>query len=214
MATESEASDAEKRSKEQLRRDLIEAAGERLRAKGASDFSIAGVAEDCETSTQMIYTFFGGKPGLLKAVYQRKTEELQERFEALDAEGALDLFYQSGQVYRDFLLEHAALYEALFSLEALENYTGPGKLIERVQAHDYFGSLLEELVDQGILNEDVDLDNLTDVLWGAVNGHVQLAILNYFPDEETARARYDQLILSIVNGHTDKIDFDPEDFGD
>jgi AcrR family transcriptional regulator len=204
-STDGESSNAEN----DLREALIEAASERLRGQGADKFSTTKVAEDCDTSRQMIYTFFGGKSGLLKAVFEYKANELKERFETIEADGPLDLFYQSGHVYRDFLLEHAALYDTVFSLEALENYKGPKKLIERVEAHDYFESLLEEIVEDGLLPEDTDVEQLTDVLWGAVNGHVQLKMLNYFPDEETAKDTYDQLIISILNGHIDDIDLSP-----
>lgn len=214
MTPASETSDSDSRSRSELRVDLVETAGELLRGQGVGAFSTTKVAEACDTSTQMIYTLFGGKSGLLKSVYETKARELQEEFEKIDEDDPVDYFYELGNTYRQFLLNHAAMYDSVFSLEALDNYERPDKLLERVETFDWFEEALEQLIDEGLLPEDTDVEALTDVLWGAVNGHVQLTMLDFFPDEETARARYDQLIVSILNGHTDLVDLVPDTSGE
>lgn len=186
-----------------LRQELIESASRRLRGGGVSDFSVSAIAEECGTSRQMIYTYFGGKSGLLKAVYDTKAQELKERFQGIEADNPLERWYESGQVYRNFMLEHASLFDTVFSLEAAEKYKGPDELIERVETHDYFESIVRDVIDAGYLPEDTDPSKVTNVLWGAVNGMIQLELLDYYPNEETAHEHYDDMIISIINGKTE-----------
>jgi AcrR family transcriptional regulator len=195
---------SESDDKKDLRQELIESASRRLRGGGVDDFSVSAIAEECDTSRQMIYTFFGGKSGLLKAVYDAKAEELKERFEQIEAGSPLERWYESGQVYRDFMLEHASLFDTVFSLEASEKYKGPDELIERVETHDYFESIVQDVIDAGYLPPDTDPTTVTNVLWGAVNGMIQLELLGYYPDQETAHEHYDDMIISVINGKTDR----------
>lgn len=192
------------RSREELREQLIESAGELLRGQGVGEFSTTRVAEACDTSTQMIYTLFGGKSALLKAVYETKAEELAERFRAIDTEDPVEYFYDMGMVYRDFMLEHAALYDAVFSLEALENYDGRGKLIERVETFKCFEAVIEDLIEADLLPAETDPAKLTDQLWASVNGIIRATILDYYPDEETAMDHYIETAFSILRGQANK----------
>lgn len=204
MSNEQEPSEQDDRSKPELRDQLIEASGELLRGQGIEDFSTTKVADACDTSTQMIYTLFGGKSALLKAVYEAKAEELTEEFQAVEAEDPIERFYEMGMVYRDFILGHAALYDSVFSLEALENYDRADKLIERVDTFQEFENVVEELIETGFLPENTEVAKLTDQLWASMNGILRLTILNFYPDEETALKHYVDTAFDILRGQSDE----------
>mgnify|MGYP002278897903 FL=1 len=192
----------EDRSKAQIREDLIQAASERLQGQGVDDFSTTKVADDCNTSRQMIYTLFGGKAELLKAVYDDTAQRLSDDLDAVEAEDPLERFYELGHAYRDFMLENAALFDRMLSLKASQNYAGPGKLITRTPAHDHFDDALEDCKEEGVIPEDTDVEELTDVLWAGVNGIIRLQLIGYYPDEETAREHYDRLAFDILGGES------------
>lgn len=195
----------EDRSKAQIREDLIQAASERLQGQGVDDFSTTKVADDCNTSRQMIYTLFGGKAELLKAVYDDTARRLAEDLDTVEAEDPLERFYELGHAYRDFMLENAALFDRMLSLKASQNYAGPGELVTRTPAHDHFDDALEACKEEGIIPEDTDVEELTDVLWAGVNGIIRLQLIGYYPDEETAREHYDRLAFDILGGESSEL---------
>lgn len=190
------------RTKGEIRDDLIQAAGERLKGEGVDDFSTTKVAEACDTSRQMIYTLFGGKAELLSAVYEDTARRLADDLDTVEANDPLERFYELGHVYRDFMLEHAALFDRMLSLKASQNYAGPGELVTRTPAHDHFDEALEDCKEAGIIPEDVDVEELTDVLWAGVNGVIRLQLIGYYPDEETAREHYDRLAFNVLGGES------------
>lgn len=202
MVPASTSSSDNDRTRSELRTELIETSGELLRSNGVGDFSTTKVADACDTSTQMIYTLFGGKSGLLKAVYETKAKELSQKFDAVDKEDSIDQFFEMGEVYRDFMLEHAALYDTVFSLEALQNYDRRDSLIERVEPFERFDEVIVDLIEAELLPEDTDVSKLTDELWASMNGIIQLTLLDFYSDEETARDHYFDTASKILAGQS------------
>jgi len=201
VSTKSESeSESENRSKLEIRQDLVDAASQLLRGKRVDDFSTTKVAEDADTSRQMIYTLFGGKSELIKAVYQYTVDGLSEELSEVDEDDPIDQFYQLGVRYRDFMTENAALFDRMLSLEATQNYTAPEPLVTRTVAHEHFDAVLEDCIEAGILQEDTDVEKLTDILWAGVNGIIRLQLIGYYPDEETAREHYYELAFRVLGG--------------
>lgn len=200
MTSDNDVVRAEHRSRDDLRQELIEAAGEMLRSEGAENFSTTKVAEACQTSTQMIYTFFDGKSGLLEAVYENKASELVERFEAMESEDPLEEYFELGLIYREFMLEHQALFDAVFSLEAANNYKGEGSLVTRVEPFEKLDDILVECQEAGIVPEDKDPEHLTNLIWAGVNGIIRLQIIGFYPDDETAKDHFTELATSFLVG--------------
>lgn len=192
------------RTDRELREELIEEADQSLRNEGIEGFSTVKIAERCEISRQMIYTLFGGKSGLIKAVYEAKSKELAERLEAVSASDPIDRLFQYGTIYREYMLDHQALFDAIFNLKAVRNFKGPGKLIERNEAFDYFQEAIRTLREEGYLGEETDPEWLTDKLWSAVTGVILLEIVDFYPDEETAEALYYDVAASVLFGNLDE----------
>lgn len=192
------------RSNEDLRNELLEKASELLQGEGVEEFSTTKIAESCDTSRQMIYTLFGGKPELIQAVYDYKSKELAERFDEIDEDDPVDQFFELGRVYRDFMLEHAALFDTVFSLEATRKYSRPGSIVERLDAHDRFDEALEDCQEAGILPDDTDIEELTELLWAGVNGVLRLQLVDFYPDEETAREQYFKVATNIISGESNQ----------
>lgn len=205
MTPSSDPNDSSDRSRQQLRRELIEAASERLRGEGVDEFTTTKVAEDCDTSRQMIYTLFGGKSELLSAVYEDTARRLSDELDTVEAEDPIERFYELGHVYRNFMLENAALFDRMLSLKASQNYDGPGSLVNRTPAHEHFDEVLEDCKESGIIPGDTDVEELTDVLWAGVNGIIRLQLIGYYPDDEIARQHYDRLAFDILGGESSEL---------
>ena len=68
---------------EKLRARLLERAGKLVSDGGADALSLRILARDCETSTTAVYALFGGKNGLLTALFDEAFEHLGRRIGAL-----------------------------------------------------------------------------------------------------------------------------------
>src|SRR6476646_9001816 len=68
---------------DELRVALLDAAGELLHAEGPHALSTRRLADLVGTSTQSIYTLFGGKQGVLRAVYREGFDRLAQHMRAV-----------------------------------------------------------------------------------------------------------------------------------
>lgn len=100
----------------ELRSDLLDAAVRVLREQGAPHLTLRRVAEEARTSTMGIYTCFGGRAGLLEAIYRYGFDVLREALlRSLD--GQVEPFERIMAVaygYREFALADPALYALMF----------------------------------------------------------------------------------------------------
>jgi AcrR family transcriptional regulator len=100
----------------ELRGDLLDAAVRVLREQGAPHLTLRRVAEEARTSTMGIYTCFGGRAGLLEAIYRYGFDVLQEvLLRSLDGQAEpFERIMAVAYGYRDFALADPALYALMF----------------------------------------------------------------------------------------------------
>ncbi|HEX4813729.1 MAG TPA: TetR/AcrR family transcriptional regulator [Nonomuraea sp.] len=99
-----------------LRHDLLDAAMRVLREEGALHLSLRRVADAAGTSTMGIYTCFGGRAGLLEAIYQHGFTLLHAEL-TRSLTGHTDPHPRIMAIaygYRDFALSDPALYALMF----------------------------------------------------------------------------------------------------
>ncbi|MEU7749051.1 TetR/AcrR family transcriptional regulator [Nonomuraea sp. NPDC049158] len=100
----------------ELRGDLLDAAVLVLREQGAPHLTLRRVAEEARTSTMGIYTCFGGRAGLLEAIYRYGFDVLREvLLDSLDGQAEpLERIMAVAYGYREFALADPALYALMF----------------------------------------------------------------------------------------------------
>ena len=97
------------------RATLLAAAARVLSEEGPSALTVRRVADSVNASTKMIYTHFGGKDGLLDALYLHSFAGLTHAFQAQS--GELDPVLRLDNMvtaYRAFALSEPALYNVMF----------------------------------------------------------------------------------------------------
>ena len=98
------------------RERYLEAALSVLLDRGVPGLSVRGVAEAAGASTISVYARFGGRSGLLDALYERTFDSLREMLEALPPagpDGIGDLLHLALE-YRHFALASPARYALMF----------------------------------------------------------------------------------------------------
>ncbi|MEV1247239.1 TetR/AcrR family transcriptional regulator [Nonomuraea sp. NPDC049750] len=100
----------------ELRGDLLDAAVRVLREQGAPHLTLRRVAEEARTSTMGIYTCFGGRAGLLEAIYRYGFDVLQDvLLRSLDGQAEpFERIMAVAYGYREFALADPALYALMF----------------------------------------------------------------------------------------------------
>ena len=156
------------------RRELLEAAEEILRTHGPHALSLRDIAERSGTSTQAVYTEFGGKPGLADAL---------ERVRSLC------------WAYRETVLANPHFY-ALMSGRPIPEYDPPAE--SRRYAAATFDVLIDAIraaVDAGALLVESPRE-LAGLLWTAGHGHLSLVLNGLRPDDPGQWETLGDLILA------------------
>ncbi|MDO2936554.1 helix-turn-helix domain-containing protein [Paeniglutamicibacter sulfureus] len=157
---------------EKTREAILEAARERLLAQGYPATTVALIAADAQVSVETIYKSFGGKPGLVRAIYDRGLrgsgpEAAFDRSDALrqHAADAQSLMLTWGRLTAEvaatltpilLLVRSAAASDA--NMAELQEQSSAERL-ERMQHNARF------LQERGYLREDVSFDEAVDVMW-------------------------------------------------
>ena len=107
------ASDADTR-----RRDVLEVAARILSEEGPHGLSLRRIAAEAGGSTQIVYTLFGGKPGLADALYSEGFHRLgaatAEALMAAPPPGDPERLMVLGGVYRRFAVSEPAFFSVMF----------------------------------------------------------------------------------------------------
>jgi AcrR family transcriptional regulator len=130
-------------------------------------------------STMAVYTYFGGMPGLWRAVRQEGFTRLRERLAAVPrtADPVLDVA-ALGVAYAANALESPALYRAMFDAAAdLEDPAGADRAL----------AVLVDAVararDEGRLAADADPAGTATRIWLAGHGLLSLAVHGVLPPD-------------------------------
>lgn len=170
------------------REEMLGQAALILARDGMAGLSLRKLAEACGTSTMAVYSLFGGKDGLLDALYLATMEGLGLALQAVPQHAdPMVWLAELGLAYRAHSLAHPALYGiitgsslahgrvAASNLKVLSGYQTLKRAVER---------LLAERDEHGRYTADL----VADALWTSVHGVVSLELNGHFASPEAAEA--------------------------
>jgi len=177
----------------ELRDRLVTASLDILQADGPAELTVRRVAEVAGSSTMGIYTGFGGRAGMLDAVYLRGFELLRDALVNARTDGApagpattpsgsepagpaTEHILALARSYREFALANPPLYAMMFE-RPLPDFDPSPQL--RAQALEMtFGLLVAEVgaaADQGLLARS-DPSRTAYLIWTAIHGMVSIEL--------------------------------------
>ena len=178
---------------------LVDEAGRILSTDGAAALSLRRLATATGTSTMAVYTLFGDKQGLLRAMYRAGFERLgatmREAVEGVD--DPLTALSDLGYAYRRAALANPHLYDLMFGRPVASFEPDAA---DKEVADATFRPLVEGVqrcVDAGQLRAN-DAERTAFYLWAVTHGMVSLELAGQLPGDADERdATYtDALILS------------------
>jgi AcrR family transcriptional regulator len=164
---------------------LLELASDLLEQHGIHGLSTRQLAERASSSTMAIYTLFGGKDGLLNALY---LEGFRRLYQAL-SEGSQDPLEQIlhlNRQYRRFALEQPMFYRLMFEQSPPEMQLSSESREAAWQSLQPLQNAIETALATGILL-GTDSQELAMHLWFTAHGVVSLELAGYLPPSHAGR---------------------------
>jgi len=170
---------------------ILGAATELLSSEGASALTVRRLADRAGVSTMGIYSRFGGKNGVVEALYVEGfhllRNALSDLLEIPDPIGRLRAY---GRVYRRTALANSSHYELMFGRAVPEYVPSEAARAEALGTFELVLDAARYAIDEGAL-QGAALPIAIE-LWALVHGHVSLELTGDLPsgtDREAALLR-------------------------
>jgi AcrR family transcriptional regulator len=162
---------------DELRERLVDAGLELLGRHGPAELTVRRIAEAAGTSTMGVYTKFGGRTGVLEAIYRRGFELLRAALGAVpEADDAVRHVLDLALAYRRFAIANPALYAFMFEQPVPDFDPDPTLRVEVLDTT--FGLLVTAVrraTAQGAL-PDGDPVHTSVLVWCLAHGMVTLEL--------------------------------------
>jgi AcrR family transcriptional regulator len=186
------------------RRAVLESAARLLAEEGPHGLSLRRIAADAGGSTQIVYTLFGGKPGLADALYRegfgRLAARMREALAAAPPSGDPERILRIGHAYRGFALAEPAFFAVMFG-RAIPGFT-PARTTRSVGRECTYGQLVTEVqacLDAGSLVAGSAQD-LARLCWLTAHGLAALEAAGMLAPEDP-EGFVDQVLRTPLLAH-------------
>ncbi len=185
-----------------LRVAVLDAAGALLHSEGPQALTTRRLADAVGTSTQAIYTLFGGKEGIVRAMYLEGFDRLEQCLAAVDAaappsEHLLGL----GRAYRTAALRSPHYYNVMFGRPVPE-FEPRADDVERSHATQRVLTVgIVRCIDAGMLRANADPAEVSAFLWAVAHGLVSLELTGHLDlggDTAGDSPVYDRYLMASV----------------
>ena len=150
-----------------MRNRLVDAALSILRREGASALTVRNITSEAGCSTTGVYTYFGGKHGVVEAIFVDGFDS----FDRAVADGFLtDDLLGSGRAYRAWALAHPTQYMVMFG-RAVPDYA-PSPAAHDRSLESFFR--LVSVVDA--MRPGADAAERAYHYWATLHGYVMLEL--------------------------------------
>ncbi|MBO0840288.1 MAG: TetR/AcrR family transcriptional regulator [Sciscionella sp.] len=182
---------------DKLRVRLLERAGELLSERGHGALSLRKIASDVGSSTTAVYSLFGGKPELLRAMQAEAFTRFAEHLERVKpTDDPLADLHELAMAYRRNALANPHFYAAMFDGTLAEfepNAAEPTRafniLLDRVERANVAGVFV-----------DAQSEEIALAVWGYAHGMVSLELNNCLPDGLDVASNYERAMWRSIQG--------------
>ncbi|MGW0802799.1 TetR/AcrR family transcriptional regulator [Nonomuraea sp. NPDC002799] len=180
-----------------VRAAILDAATHLLVTEGPAVLTVRRISGEAGCSTKVIYTLFGGKDGLIEALWLEGFARFERRLLAMPrlADPLADL--RAGlETYREYALAERDYYRVMFQ-GAVPGFRPDAEAVTAARRTlNLLVRVVERCLEAGVLR-GAAAEEIADVLWMAVHGAVSLEISGYFVQAGAAE-RYRLLYTSVL----------------
>jgi AcrR family transcriptional regulator len=185
---------------------LIEAAARLLAVEGPSALTTRRLATEVGASTTSVYSRFGGKEDLVRAVVHEGFAHLSRRMQAVaQSDDPVADVAGLGLAYRDNAREHSNLYAVMFGGAGLGGFT----LTDDDRLHGRYTleilvAAVERCIQAGRFRPD-DPALVAHRMWIALHGLVTLELGGFFIEPYNADVCFTSQCLALFTGAGDTV---------
>lgn len=162
---------------ESLRDRLLERAGQTLSAQGLTALSLRKLAADVGTSTTAVYSLFGGKPALVKALADEAFHRLGTDLARVEpSDDPIEDLVALGVAYRDSAVADPHLYDVMFAGTVGELPFDGETFTAAAEPFARLIQFVERGIERGALRADAAADTMALGLWAVLHGLVTLQL--------------------------------------
>lgn len=185
---------------ETTREALIGAASQRLATGGPDAVTLRDVAMDVGATTSAIYSLFGSKTALLRAVYRAGFDGLAAELDLVppSAVPLLDL-YELGMAYRRSALARPTLYRVMFSPDLAGDALAQDVEVAAGTLDRLRDAVARCQAESALAGDDPE--PLTLQLWALVHGLAMLELRGTLGDPAAAGAHWDAALRAAARGY-------------
>lgn len=184
------------------RTELLLAARRMLVEQGPGGLGLRALALEVDTTTRAIYSLFGSKENLVRALYVDGFQELVARFEAKPRTGdpRADLFGGCA-AYREQAVAEPVLYRLMCERLVPEFEPTYDDRVEALRALDQLTARVEDCRAAGLLG-DASLDDLTRQWWAVLHGLATLEIRDFLGPPADADRHWAATLTALFAGYS------------
>jgi AcrR family transcriptional regulator len=183
---------------------ILDAALRLLADEGHAALTVRRVATEAGCSTIGVYTWFGGKDGLVDALWIDGFASFAaalRRAKPLNA--PLGRAQAQAIAYRRWALRHPRHYRVMFMNAVVDHEPSDEAIVVSLAAFTALQEAVSEASDRGELISD-DLDAVAMAMWGTAHGLVSIELASSAPPKldtkNLANRAYELAIASMVRG--------------
>ena len=185
---------------EALRVRLLDEAGRLLSEEGPAALSMRRLAKDVGTSTTAVYSLYGSKSALVRAVFLEAFGRFGARLDAVPLSGdPLTDLLRLGVAYRESALADPHLYSVMFGQVIPEFEPEPEDTEASLATMNPLVDAVRAALDQGLLIP-APAETVAVALWAQAHGLVSLELGGHMPDGFDLAAHYQEMLGAAVRG--------------
>ncbi|MFJ9456243.1 TetR/AcrR family transcriptional regulator [Kitasatospora sp. NPDC101447] len=188
--------DAQRAGQAAVRTVILDHAIDLLVTEGPAALTMRRIATGIGASTKVLYTMFGGKEGLVDALYREGFARLRRVQQQVPrAEDPLTHLNDLAAAYRAHALAEPAYYRVMFE-QTMPGFRPSAEALGAAEgAFDASVAAVQACIDSGVFGPG-DAHEISKLLWAAAHGAVSLEIAGHFPPEAAAR-RFTTLMAAV-----------------
>jgi AcrR family transcriptional regulator len=183
-----------------LRVAMLDAAGALLHSGGPQALTTRRLADAVGTSTQAIYTLFGGKEGIVRAMYREGFDRLEQCLADVETAAPPDYLLGLGRAYRTAALRSSHYYDVMFGRPVPEFEPRADDVERSLATQRVLTGGVVRCIECGMLRADADPDEVSAFLWAVAHGLVCLELTGHLDLGGTNddSPRYDGYLMASV----------------
>ncbi len=165
-----------------MRDRLLERAAATVSSDGVAALNLRTLAAEAGTSTAAVYSLFGGKPGLLSALYAQVFARFAQRLAAVgQSDDPVADLVRLGHAYRENALADPHGYRIMFGDELRPDDVGRRAARAGARTFEPLLGAVRRAVRAGVFPKQPVAESIATALWANVHGLVSIELGAFMP---------------------------------